>query len=428
MAVVAVVGLQWGDEGKGKIVDLLTPRVHMVIRCQGGANAGHTIVVGEDKYVFHQIPSGVLHPTTRCVVGAGVVIDPEAMVGEIQDLLARGIQLQGRLFISPKAHVTLPYHHLLDKGREARRGVNRLGTTGRGIGPTYTDKAARCGLRMQQLLQPETFRAAVQANLEENNFLLEHFFHLPTVNLDEVCAAYGHYGEFLRDFVQDTDCLVREAVLRGDHILLEGAQASLLDLDHGTYPYVTSSNTNTSGLCAGAGIAPSRVTHVLGVAKVYATRVGMGPFPTELHDDTGRLIQDRGQEFGATTGRARRCGWFDAVSLRYSLWHSGVTSLALTKLDVLDPLPQLALCTGYRYKGDILREMPSDATVLQQVEPCYEELPGWQQSTVGVTEYRQLPDAAKRYMDHIAQAVDCEVSLISTGYGRDHAVLQGAIF
>lgn len=428
MAVVAVVGLQWGDEGKGKIVDLLTPRAHMVIRCQGGANAGHTIVVDETKYVFHQIPSGILHADTRCVVGAGVVIDPAALVGEINDLQARGLQLRDRLFISPKAHVTLPYHRLLDEGREARRGANRIGTTGRGIGPTYTDKAARCGLRMQQLIHPEAFRAAVQANLEENNFLLEHFFHLPTVNLEAVCDEYGRYSEVLRHFVHDTDGLVRAAVLRGDHVLLEGAQAALLDLDHGTYPYVTSSNTNTSGLCAGAGIAPSRVTHVLGVAKVYATRVGMGPFPTELRDDTGLLIQQRGQEYGATTGRTRRCGWFDAVSLRYSIWHSGVTSLALTKLDVFDPLPELSLCTGYRYKGEILHEMPSDAAVLQQVEPVYDTLPGWQQSTLGLTEYQHLPDAAKRYLDHLAQAVDCEVSLISTGYEREHAVLHGTIF
>lgn len=428
MAVVAVVGLQWGDEGKGKIIDLLTPRVQMVIRCQGGANAGHTVVVGAEKYVFHQIPSGVLHPGTRCVIGAGVVIDPGAIVAEIQHLQSRGIDLQGRLFISSKAHVTLPYHRLLDEGREARRGVNKIGTTGRGIGPTYTDKAARCGLRMQELIQPQQFRAAVQANLEENNFLLEHFFHLPIVDLEAVCQEYARYGEDLHAFIQDTDSMVRQAVLRGDHILLEGAQGSLLDLDHGTYPYVTSSNTNTSGLCAGAGIAPSRLTHVLGVAKAYATRVGMGPFPTELHDATGCLIQERGQEFGATTGRSRRCGWFDALSLRYSLWHSGVTSLALTKLDVLDPLPRLALCAGYRYQGEILREMPSDAVVLQQVEPVYEELPGWQQRTAGLTEYNDFPDAAKRYMDRIAQAVDCEVSIISTGYGREHVVLQGTIF
>jgi len=428
MAVVAVVGLQWGDEGKGKIIDLLTSRVHMVIRCQGGANAGHTVVVGQEKYVFHQIPSGVLHPGTRCVIGAGVVIDPGAIVEEIQHLHSRGIDLRGRLFMSPKAHVTLPYHCLLDEGREARRGANRIGTTGRGIGPTYTDKAARCGLRLQELIQPDKFRVAVQANLEENNFLLEHFFHLPTVDLDAVCHEYAHYGDILQEFVQDTDSMVREAVLRSEHVLLEGAQASLLDLDHGTYPYVTSSNTNTSGLCAGAGIAPAHVTHVLGVAKVYATRVGMGPFPTEIHDDAGQLIQERGQEFGATTGRVRRCGWFDAVSLRYSLWHSGVTSLALTKLDILDPLPGLSLCTGYRYKGDVLREMPSDAAVLQQVEPVYEELPGWQQSTVGMTEYSDFPDAAKRYLDRIAQAVDCEISLISTGYGREHVVMQGTIF
>lgn len=428
MAVVAVVGLQWGDEGKGKIIDLLTPRVQMVIRCQGGANAGHTVVVGAEKYVFHQIPSGVLHPGTRCVIGAGVVLDPGALVGEIEHLQARGIDLRGRLFISPKAHMTLPYHRLLDEGREARRGANRIGTTGRGIGPTYTDKAARCGLRIQELLRPQQFRAAVQANLEETNFLLEHFFHLPTVDLEAVCQEYGRYGEFLQTFIQDTDGMVREAVLRGDHILLEGAQAALLDLDHGTYPYVTSSNTNTSGLCAGAGIAPAHVTHVLGVAKAYATRVGMGPFPTELHDAVGGLMQERGQEFGATTGRARRCGWFDAVSLRYSLWHNGVTSVALTKLDVLDTLPRLSLCTGYRYRGDILREMPSDVAVLQQIEPYYEELPGWQQSTFGLTDYSQFPDAAKRYMDRIAQVVDCEVSLISTGYGREHVVVQGTLF
>lgn len=428
MAVVAVVGLQWGDEGKGKIVDLLTPRVHMVIRCQGGANAGHTVIVGEEKYVFHQIPSGVLHAGTRCVIGAGVVIDPASIVGEIQQLRERGFDLRGRLFISPKAHVTLPYHRLLDQGREARRGANRIGTTGRGIGPTYTDKASRCGVRMQDLIQPQQFRAVVQANLEENNFLLEHFFHVQPVDLDAVCREYARYGCYLEAFTQDTDGMVREAVRRGEHILLEGAQASLLDLDHGTYPYVTSSNTNTSGLCAGAGLAPAHVTHVIGVAKAYATRVGMGPFPTELHESTGRLLQERGKEFGATTGRERRCGWFDAVSVRYSLWHSGVTSLALTKLDVLDPLPTLSLCTGYRYKGDVLRDMPSDVTILQQVEPVYEELPGWQQETFGLTAYSDFPDAAKRYMDRLSQVVDCEVSLISTGYGREHVVMQGAIF
>ncbi|MGE3541628.1 MAG: adenylosuccinate synthase [Candidatus Tectimicrobiota bacterium] len=428
MAVVAVVGLQWGDEGKGKIVDLLTPRVHMVIRCQGGANAGHTVIVGDEKYVFHQIPSGVLHPETRCIIGAGVVIDPATIVEEIQQLRERGFEVRGRLFISPKAHVTLPYHRLLDQGREVRRGAKRIGTTGRGIGPTYTDKASRCGVRMQDLVQPEQFRAVVQANLEENNFLLEHFFHVPPVALDAVCEEYGRYGEYLCHFTHDTDAMVRKAVQGGAHILLEGAQASLLDLDHGTYPYVTSSNTNTSGLCAGAGLAPAHVTHVIGVAKAYATRVGMGPFPTELHESTGRLIQERGQEFGATTGRERRCGWFDAVSVRYSLWHSGVSSLALTKLDVLDPLPSLSICTGYRYKGAVLRDMPSDVAILQQVEPVYEELPGWQQNTFGLTEYKAFPDAAKRYMDRLAQVVDCEISLISTGYGRDHIVVQGAIF
>jgi adenylosuccinate synthase len=428
MAIVAVVGIQWGDEGKGKIIDLLTPQVQMVVRCQGGANAGHTVIVGEEKYVFHQIPSGILHPDTRCVIGAGVVIDPEAIIAEIQDLQQRGIDLRGRLFISNKAHITMPYHRLLDQGREAHRGAKKIGTTGRGIGPTYTDKSARCGLRMQDVLHPEQFREAVQANLQEKNFLLEHFFHLPGTDLDTICAEYTGYGERLHDFIHDTDGLVREAVLKGDNLLLEGAQGTLLDLDHGTYPYVTSCTTSSSGLCSGAGIAPSRLTHVLGVMKAYATRVGMGPFPTELHDDTGRLLQERGQEFGATTGRKRRCGWFDGISARYSVWHNGVTSLALTKLDVLDHLPHLAFCTGYRYKGDTLRDMPSEIRVLEQVEPVYEELPGWQQSTVGMTDYADFPDAAKRYMDRIAETVGCEMSIISTGHGRDHAVMQSTVF
>jgi adenylosuccinate synthase len=428
MAIIAVVGMQWGDEGKGKIIDLLTPQVHMVIRCQGGANAGHTVIVDEEKYVFHQIPSGVLHAGTRGVIGAGVVIDPGAIIDEIQHLQQRHIDLRGRLFISNKAHITLPYHRALDQGREAYLGEKKLGTTGRGIGPTYTDKSSRCGIRMQELLYPQQFRAALESNLAEKNFLLEHFFHLPPLDLDAICAEYLGYGERLRDFIHDTDGIVREAVLKGDHVLLEGAQGTLLDIDHGTYPYVTSCTTSSSGLCAGGGIAPSRLTHVLGVMKAYATRVGMGPFPTELHSDTGRLLQEYGQEFGATTGRVRRCGWFDAVSARYSVWHNGVTSLALTKLDVLDRLPQLALCTGYRYKGDILRDMPSETHVLEQVDPVYEELPGWQQNTVGLTDYKDFPEAAKRYIARIAQVVDCEMSIISTGYGREHAILQGTIF
>jgi adenylosuccinate synthase len=428
MAIVAVVGMQWGDEGKGKIIDLLTPHVQMVIRCQGGANAGHTVFVGEEKYVFHQIPSGILHHDTRCVIGSGVVVDPGAILAEIRALEQRGVELPGRLFISDRAHITLPYHPLLDQGREAQRGASRIGTTGRGIGPTYTDKASRCGLRLQDLFHPTHFREMLQANLAEKNFLLEHFFHLPSLNLDDICADYLAFGEQLSAFICNTDSVIREAVVKGSNLLLEGAQGTLLDLDHGTYPYVTSCNTSSSGLCAGSGIAPSRLTHVLGVTKAYNTRVGMGPLPTELRDETGRQLQERGQEFGATTGRERRCGWFDAVSARHSVWHNGVTSLALTKLDVLDSLPRLALCTGYRYKGDVLRDMPSETRILEQIEPVYEELPGWQQSTVGLTDYAAFPDAAKRYMDRIAETVACEVSIISTGFERQHAVIHGSIF
>ena len=428
MAVVAIVGVQWGDEGKGKIVDMLTPQVQWVIRCQGGANAGHTIVVGDEKYVFHQIPSGVLHAGVRCIIGAGVVIDPESLVEEMQELKSRGVELRGRLFISPKAHVTLPYHRLLDASREASRGGHKIGTTGRGIGPTYTDKAARSGVRMQDVLSPSQFRERLESNLPESNFLLRDFFHQEPIDPETVCESYGGYADILRDFVQNTDVMVREAIGRGEHLLLEGAQGSLLDLDHGTYPYVTSSNTNSSGLCSGAGIAPTRLTHVVGVVKAYATRVGMGPFPTELNSDAGKILQERGQEFGATTGRVRRCGWFDAVSARSSLWHNGVTSLALTKLDVLDALPSLSLCTGYRYRGEVLKEMPSDLTILREAEPIYEELPGWQAPTAGLTAYEDFPDAAKRYIDRLEAVMESEVSIISTGHGREHAVVHKPVF
>ena len=428
MAVVAIVGVQWGDEGKGKIVDMLTPQAQWVIRCQGGANAGHTIVVGNEKYVFHQIPSGVLHDGVRCVIGAGVVIDPESLVAEIRELNARGVDLTGRLFISPKAHVTLPYHRMLDAAREAVRGGSRIGTTGRGIGPTYTDKAARSGMRMQDVLSPSKFRERLESNLPEINFLLGEFFREERIDADAVCRAYGDYADTLREFVQDTDVMVREAIGRGEHLLLEGAQGSLLDLDHGTYPYVTSSNTISSGLCSGAGIPPTRLTHVVGVVKAYATRVGMGPFPTELEDGAGKVLQERGQEFGATTGRERRCGWFDAVSARSSLWHNGVSSLALTKLDVLDTLPSLSLCTAYRYRGEILKDMPSDVTVLQEAEPVYEEMPGWQAPTAGLTAYRDFPDAAKRYIDRLTAVMESEVSIISTGHGREHAVVHKPVF
>ena len=428
MAVVAIVGVQWGDEGKGKIVDMLTPQVQWVIRCQGGANAGHTIVADGEKYIFHQIPSGVLHTGVRCIIGAGVVIDPESLVEEMRELKSRGVDLGGRLFISPKAHVTLPYHRLLDASREARRGGRRIGTTGRGIGPTYTDKAARSGVRMQDVLSPSTFRERLESNLPESNFLLRDFFHQEPVDPEEVCEAYGGYADVLREFVQDTDSMVREAIGRGEHLLLEGAQGSLLDLDHGTYPYVTSSNTNSSGLCSGAGIAPTRLTHVVGVVKAYATRVGMGPFPTELNDEAGKILQERGQEFGATTGRVRRCGWFDAVSARSSLWHNGVSSLALTKLDVLDALPSLSLCTGYRYRGKVLNDMPSDLTILQEAQPVYEELPGWQAPTAGLTEYNDFPEAARRYIDRLEAVMETEVSIISTGHGREHAVVHKPVF
>jgi adenylosuccinate synthase len=422
MAVVAIVGVQWGDEGKGKIVDLLTPQVQWVIRCQGGANAGHTIVVGDEKYVFHQIPSGVLHPDVRCIIGAGVVLDPESLVAEMRELEARGIDLRGRLFISPKAHVTLPYHRLLDAGREARRGGRKIGTTGRGIGPTYTDKAARSGVRVQDVLSPSQFRERLETNLPESNFLLRDFFHQEPVDPETVCEAYAGYADTLRDFVQDTDVMVREAIRKGEHLLLEGAQGSLLDLDHGTYPYVTSSNTNSSGLCSGAGIAPTRLTHVIGVVKAYATRVGMGPFPTELQNDEGKILQERGREFGATTGRVRRCGWFDAAILRVSARINGLTSIALTRLDVLDQCEHLKLGVGYRCGAQVLEEFPADPQVLDQCEPIYEEMAGWCAPTTAARCFDDLPPQAQAYVKRVAELSRSPVSLISVGPEREATI------
>jgi len=424
--VTAIVGAQWGDEGKGKITDLLAQEADVVIRFQGGNNAGHTVVHRGVKYILHLIPSGIPRRGKICVIGNGVVIDPVSLVAEIAGLRKLGISIAKNLLISDCAHLVLPYHRLLDEQRELREGRARIGTTKRGIGPAYGDKAARTGLRMSDLMQPSVFSKKLQDKVRENNRILQALGAKP-ISFREVNESYLAAGEQLRPFVQNTVVYLHRALERGKEILFEGAQGTFLDIDHGTYPYVTSSNTTAGGACTGTGVPPHRMDRVVGVMKAYTTRVGEGPLPTEDRQ-LAETFHKRGREFGATTGRKRRCGWFDAVATRYATMINGIDELAITNLDGLDDVDPIRICVAYRLNGKRLGVPPSDATQLANCEPVYEEVPGWQQSTVGLTEYNAFPDAAKRYIDRIAEAVGCEVSLISTGYGREHVVMQGDIF
>jgi adenylosuccinate synthase len=392
MSVVAVVvGAQWGDEGKGKIVDLLSENFKIVARYQGGANAGHTVIIQDKKYILHLIPSGILHPHVECVIGNGVVIDPVALMEEIRLLESEGIKVQGRLWISQKAHLIMPYHKLLDTASEEKEGANRIGTTGRGIGPAYVDKANRKGIRIVDLLDRETFEQKLRRNVKEKNELLNKIYQKISLNVEEIIKEYLHFDQIIDPYIKDVSVYLNNAIDLGKSVLLEGAQGTLLDVDHGTYPFVTSSNPVSGGACIGVGIGPGKITEVLGVMKAYTTRVGAGPFPTELLDREGEFLRREGQEFGATTGRPRRCGWFDAVVARYAIRINGINSLAITKLDVLDKLESIKVCTGYRYNGKVLTEFPTEARILQNCEAVYESLPGWQQSTGEIKNWNNLP-------------------------------------
>ena len=419
-----LIGAQWGDEGKGKIIDVLTERVDWVVRPQGGNNAGHTVEVGAERFVLHLVPSGILHEGKRCVIGNGVVLDPVALVEEIQGIVARGFSVAGRLFISDRAHVVFPYHRMLDAQGEARRAKgDQIGTTMRGIGPAYGDKAARFGLRMCDLCDPD-FPALLRSRVEEKNRVLAAM-GAPVVDYGAVLAATQKAMEVLRPLVCDTVPLLHAAAERGEEILFEGAQGIMLDIDFGTYPYVTSSNASSGGASTGSGVAPNRMDRVVGVLKAYTTRVGEGPFPTELLDATGEELRRVGREFGATTGRPRRCGWFDAVVARHAVMTCGVDEWALTKLDVLDGFATLNVCVAYELDGRRLDHFPANVREAARCRPVYEEMPGWRSSTRDVVRFGDLPEAAKRYVARLEQITGVPVGILSLGPRRASTLILG---
>jgi adenylosuccinate synthase len=420
---IAVLGAQWGDEGKGKIVDLLTPFFSIVARYQGGHNAGHTVFVGGTKFVLRLIPSGILHPGTTCVIGNGVVVDPHALFAEIDQLEALGIRTAGRIVVSNRAHLVLPYHRELDVFAEHRRGDKKIGTTSRGIGPAYEDKIGRRGIRAGDLGDPNPavpVADLIRENVEERNQLIGDSH----MDWHEVLAQLLRDWERLAPMVRDVSLFLAEARADGRSVLYEGAQGTMLDIDHGTYPYVTSSNGTIGGVCTGLGVGPRAIDGVLGVTKAYTTRVGDGPMPTELTDGTGERLRTAGNEFGAVTGRPRRCGWFDAVVARYAARVNGLDSLALTKLDVLDGFEEMRLCTGYRYRDQILKEFPAELGILGDCEPVYEGWPGWDRPTAGVRTFEELPENAREYVTRIEELVGVPVSIVSTGSDRNDTILR----
>ena len=420
---VVILGTQWGDEGKGKIVDLLTDRASAVVRFQGGHNAGHTLVIGGEKTVLHLIPSGILRDNVECMIGNGVVLSPDALMEEMQMLEARDVPVRDRLRISEACQLILPVHVALDVAREQARGKAAIGTTGRGIGPAYEDKVARRGLRLGDLFHRERFASKLGEVLDYHNFVLKHFFKTDTIDFQKTLEDALAMAEILQPMVADVTQRLAELRAEGANILFEGAQGSLLDIDHGTYPFVTSSNTTAGGASTGTGVGPLNLDYVLGITKAYTTRVGAGPFPTELFDEMGEHLAKRGHEFGSTTGRARRCGWFDAVALRRSVQINSVTGLCVTKLDVLDGLDTLRICVGYRCDGNESAVPPVGAENFASCEPIYEDLPGWKESTIGITRYEDLPEAAKAYLKRIEEVVGTPVDMISTGPDRDQNIL-----
>jgi adenylosuccinate synthase len=418
---IAVLGAQWGDEGKGKIVDMLTPHFSAVARYQGGHNAGHTVYVQGTKFVLHLIPSGILHPGVACIIGNGVVIDPQALFKEVDELARAGIDVDGRLTISEKAHVILPYHRELDVLSEARRGERKIGTTSRGIGPAYEDKIGRRGIRVCDVLGD---RAALAEEVRENVSARNQIIKESTLDWKPVFEQLVEHGERMRPWVADVSLLLHQTMAAGGAVMFEGAQATLLDIDHGTYPFVTSSNASVGGICTGLGVPPRAIGGVLGVAKAYTTRVGEGPLPTELFGDLADRLRESGQEYGASTGRPRRCGWYDAVVVRYSARINGLDAIALTKLDVLDGLPEVLICTGYKTSAGTLTEFPADLRLLSGAEPVYERMPGWVSPTKGVTRFDALPPEAQRYVRRLEEISGADCAVISTGSDRAETIVK----
>ncbi len=423
MPIVIVVGAQWGDEGKGKIVDFLTKKAVIVARYQGGHNAGHTVVINNEKYILHLIPSGILHKNTICIIGNGVVVEPSALIQEINELRKRGIPVSDNLLLSKNAHLIMPYHIALDRANEKSRGKKCIGTTGRGIGPAYVDKMGRTGIRVGDLLHPEVFIEKLETNLKHINFLMKNLYKSHGFSARKIFNEYIEYGRKLKKHIADTDIVINNAISKGKNLLLEGAQGTLLDIDHGTYPYVTSSNSIAGGACTGLGVGPTRISKVLGVVKAYTTRVGSGPFPTEITDSIGEDIRTKGGEFGATTGRPRRCGWLDTVILRHAAMINGFSGIAITKLDILDGLDRIKICTAYRYKGIIYKDFPKEMNVFENCIPVYEEVEGWKRSTLGIKEFSKLPAQAQKYIRKIENLVGVKVNIISTGQKREELIL-----
>ncbi len=427
MSTVVVVGTQWGDEGKGKITDFLAEKAEVVARYQGGNNAGHTIVFGGTRYKLHMIPSGIFYKDKVCVLGNGMVINPEALVKELDYLHEHGISADN-LRISDRAHLIMPYHIKLDKAEEARKGSGKIGTTGKGIGPAYMDKAARVGIRVGDLLYPDQFAEKLRRNLEEKNRLLEKLYQTDGFTFEEVYETYMKCAERIRPYVTDTSVVLNDAIDQGRRVLFEGAQGVMLDIDQGTYPFVTSSNPVAGGVCIGSGVGPTKIHHVVGVAKAYTTRVGDGPFPTELHNEIGDQIREVGREYGTTTGRPRRVGWFDSVVVRHARRVSGITGLSLNSLDVLTGLDTVKICTAYEYEGKRIENYPASLEVLAKCKPVYEELPGWKEDITGARSLHDLPIETQHYVERITQLTGIPLSIFSVGPGRDQTIQVRSVY
>jgi adenylosuccinate synthase len=426
MPVTAVIGAQWGDEGKGKIVDMLAEEVKVVVRFSGGDNAGHTVVNPYGEFKLHLVPSGIFSPRATSIIGNGVVINPTVLIGEIDQLNQRGVDTS-RLFISDRAHLIMPYHVLLDGLEEEARGGKAIGTTRKGIGPAYADKVARLGIRAGDLLDKEALLERLSTVLSYKNNILTKVYGMAPLSLDDIYHEHCQHAESLSPHIRDTTTMLAEALLRNEAVLLEGAQGALLDPDFGTYPYTTSSSPLAGGGCLGAGLGPSQLTHILGIFKAYCTRVGSGPMPTELKDKIGEAIRECGHEYGTTTGRPRRCGWFDAVAARLSTRINGFTTAAITRLDVLDKLPQLKICVGYKLDGKTIDDFPASVTALERCQPVYEELPGWETTTADIRQFSQLPPRAQRYINRLEELIGCSASLISVGERREQTIQKSPV-
>ncbi|MEW6066766.1 MAG: adenylosuccinate synthase [Nitrospirota bacterium] len=428
MPNVIVVGSQWGDEGKGKIVDFLSKKADVVARYQGGHNAGHTVVINNEKFILHLIPSGILYKGKICIIGNGVVVDPAALIKEINGLKQRGVKVGKNLLLSKNAHLIMPYHMAIDREKEKLMGSKKIGTTGRGIGPAYVDKMARTGIRVADLLTPDVFKEKLKAHLFEINFLLENLYKAPIFDLEDIYKEYMSYAEKISEYIADTDIIINRMISEKKSVLFEGAQGTLLDVDHGSYPYVTSSNPIAGGACIGLGVGPTKISKVLGVVKAYTTRVGGGPFPTEIKDSLGEKLREKGGEYGATTGRPRRCGWLDMVVLRHSARINGFTGIVITKLDILDGIDIIKICTAYKHKGKIYEEFPKEVNIFEECEPVYEEVQGWKENTANIKEFERLPKAARLYIKKIEKLLGIKAQLISTGQRRNELIQVRNIF